>query len=144
MKLLADNRPVAVGRRMHGGKPVDISLIVPAFNEEHYLPRLLETVERARANFVHGLDGIEVIVADNGSTDRSAAVALERGCIASYTSKNAVSPPRAMAALRSPPVASSVLSMRTPRFIPRPSMRSCARWTPVNTSAARPAFDSNG
>jgi glycosyltransferase involved in cell wall biosynthesis len=57
-----------------------ISLVVPAYNEEHYLPRLLDTVDAARARFGGGADAIEVIVADNGSTDRTAAIAAERGC----------------------------------------------------------------
>jgi len=57
-----------------------ISLVVPAYNEEHYLPRLLDTVDAARARFRGGADAIEVIVADDGSTDRTAAIAAERGC----------------------------------------------------------------
>jgi len=57
-----------------------ISLVVPAYNEEHYLPRLLDTVDAARARFREGADAIEVIVADNGSTDRTAAIAAQRGC----------------------------------------------------------------
>jgi glycosyltransferase involved in cell wall biosynthesis len=57
-----------------------ISLVVPAYNEEHYLPRLLDTVDAARARFRLGSDAVEVIVADNGSTDRTAAIAAERGC----------------------------------------------------------------
>ncbi len=57
-----------------------ISLVIPAYNEEHYLPRLLDTVDAARARFRLGADAIEVIVADNGSTDRTAAIAVERGC----------------------------------------------------------------
>ena len=57
-----------------------VSLVIPAYNEEHYLPRLLDTVDAARARFRDGADEIEVIVADNGSTDRTAAIAAERGC----------------------------------------------------------------
>jgi glycosyltransferase involved in cell wall biosynthesis len=49
--------------------PVRHSLIVPAFNEEAYLPRLLDTVDRARAGYRGGPEAIEVIVADNVSTD---------------------------------------------------------------------------
>lgn len=57
-----------------------ISLVIPAYNEEHYLPRLLDTIDAARARYREGAEAIEVIVADNGSTDRTAAIALERGC----------------------------------------------------------------
>jgi len=54
-----------------------ISLVVPAWNEERWLPRLLASVETARERF----DGtVEVVVADNASTDRTAAIATEHGC----------------------------------------------------------------
>jgi glycosyltransferase involved in cell wall biosynthesis len=56
------------------------SLIVPAFNEEAYLPLLLDTVDAARAIYEGGAEAIEVIVADNASTDRTAALAQARGC----------------------------------------------------------------
>lgn len=59
---------------------MDFSLVVPAYNEEYFLPRLLDSVDRARANYVNGPGAIEVIVADNNSTDRTAEVARERGC----------------------------------------------------------------
>jgi glycosyltransferase involved in cell wall biosynthesis len=56
------------------------SLIIPAYNEEAYLPRLLDTVDRARARYRHGTSAIEVIVVDNGSTDGTARIARDRGC----------------------------------------------------------------
>lgn len=56
------------------------SLIIPAYNEEAYLPRLLDTVDRARARYHAGAALIEVIVADNASTDRTAEIARARGC----------------------------------------------------------------
>ena len=58
-----------------------ISLIVPAYNEANYLPRLLDSVEAALDTYC-GLRGdIEVIVADNASTDGTAAIASLRGCL---------------------------------------------------------------
>lgn len=57
-----------------------ISLIIPANNEQQLLPRLLHTVAAAQARFVLGPEAIEVIVADNVSTDRTAAIAAEHGC----------------------------------------------------------------
>jgi len=57
-----------------------LSLVVPAFNEAALLPRLLRTAEVARSRYTHGPDGIEVIVADNGSTDATAGIALAHGC----------------------------------------------------------------
>jgi glycosyltransferase involved in cell wall biosynthesis len=59
---------------------IRLSLVIPAFNEEALLPRLLDTVDAARARYTRGADAIEVIVADNGSTDRTAAIAAARGC----------------------------------------------------------------
>jgi len=56
------------------------SLIIPAFNEEAYLPRLLDTVDAARARFRLGADAVEVIVADNHSSDDTARIARDRGC----------------------------------------------------------------
>ena len=56
------------------------SLIIPAYNEEAYLPRLLDTVDRARRAYRGGADAIEVIVADNASTDATAHMARARGC----------------------------------------------------------------
>jgi len=56
------------------------SLIIPAYNEEAYLPPLLDTVDAARENYHCGADAIEVIVADNISTDATGHVARSRGC----------------------------------------------------------------
>jgi len=56
------------------------SLIIPAYNEEAYLPRLLDTVDRARRGYRGGADVIEVIVADNASTDATLKIARARGC----------------------------------------------------------------
>ncbi len=56
------------------------SLIIPAWNEEKYLPRLLWTVEAARARYSANRDDIEVIVADNKSTDSTKMVARDHGC----------------------------------------------------------------
>ncbi|MBW2174607.1 MAG: glycosyltransferase, partial [Deltaproteobacteria bacterium] len=56
------------------------SLIIPAYNEEAYLPWLLDTVDEARARYVGGPETIEVVVADNASTDGTRQVARRRGC----------------------------------------------------------------
>jgi glycosyltransferase involved in cell wall biosynthesis len=55
------------------------SVIIPAYNEEQYLPRLLDSIEVARSNYSGGAAAIEIIVADNDSTDRTAEVAAARG-----------------------------------------------------------------
>lgn len=56
------------------------SLIIPAHNEESYLPRLLGTVDLARKEYWRGVDAIEVVVADNVSTDCTSEIARSRGC----------------------------------------------------------------
>ena len=60
--------------------PIRLSLVIPAYNESKLLPRLLETVAVARQRYTHGPDAIEVIVADNGSTDDTVAIAERYGC----------------------------------------------------------------
>jgi len=55
------------------------SVVIPAYNEEEFLPRLLESIEVARTYYAGGRDQIEVIVADNNSIDRTAEVAREHG-----------------------------------------------------------------
>lgn len=41
------------------------SVVIPAYNEEQYLPRLLDSIEVARSNYSGGREEIEVIVGDN-------------------------------------------------------------------------------
>lgn len=52
------------------------SIVIPAFNEEQYLPKCLDAIDRAVAQLG---EPVEVIVADNASTDRTADIARERG-----------------------------------------------------------------
>src|SRR5258706_6775367 len=55
------------------------SVIIPAYNEEQYLPRLLDSIDVARSNYSGGSKEIEVIVANNDSSDRTAEIATARG-----------------------------------------------------------------
>lgn len=69
--------------------PPDISLVIPAFNEERFLPRLLDSVAVARGRFAAGGGVLEVIVADNLSSDGTARIAAERGCrVVEVTTRN--------------------------------------------------------
>lgn len=52
-----------------------VSIVVPALNEENYLPRLLDSLDK------QSLAPGEVIVADAGSTDRTADLARDFGCL---------------------------------------------------------------
>jgi len=72
----------------------DISLVVPAWNEADYLARLLDTVEAARGRYHHGTERIEVIVADNCSTDETPQIAQARGCHVEHVSKRLIAAAR--------------------------------------------------
>ena len=52
------------------------SIVIPAFNEERYLPDCLRSL--ARQEFA---GGVEVVVVDNNSTDRTAAIARSFGAV---------------------------------------------------------------
>jgi len=66
------------------------SLIIPAHNEQNYLPTLLDTVEIARLNYKGGSNTIEVIVANNASTDRTAEIAIACGCRLVHENKRVI------------------------------------------------------
>jgi len=68
------------------------SLVIPAYNEQDYLPRLLDSVDRARERFEGG--AVEVIVADNASTDATAKIAADRGCRVASVEKRAIASAR--------------------------------------------------
>ncbi len=59
---------------------IRFSVVIPAFNEQDYLPKLLDSLEQARDLYTGGGDAIEVIVANNQSTDDTESVARDRGC----------------------------------------------------------------
>jgi glycosyltransferase involved in cell wall biosynthesis len=73
--------------------PPRFSLVIPAYNEEALLPRLLDSVDRARSAYGDAA-AIEVVVADNASTDRTAAIAAERGCRVSPVEKRVIAASR--------------------------------------------------
>ena len=66
------------------------SVIIPAYNEERYLPRLLNSIEIARGKYAGGCGEIEVIVADNASTDRTREVALSHGARVVHVTKRRI------------------------------------------------------
>jgi glycosyltransferase involved in cell wall biosynthesis len=55
------------------------SVIIPAYNEERLLGRLIDSIDVARSAYGHP-GAIEVIIADNLSTDRTSDIATDRGC----------------------------------------------------------------
>ena len=52
-----------------------LSIIIPTYNQEEYLPVLLESIKK------QSFDDYEVIVADANSTDRTREIAEDYGCI---------------------------------------------------------------
>ena len=52
-----------------------LSIIIPTYNEEDYLPKLLESIK------MQSFDDYEVIVADANSTDKTREIAKDYGCI---------------------------------------------------------------
>jgi glycosyltransferase involved in cell wall biosynthesis len=76
------------------GERPRISLVIPAFNEAAYLPRLLDSVDAARNQYRHGPDRAEVIVADNASTDETPAIAARRGCRVARVEKRRIAAAR--------------------------------------------------
>jgi glycosyltransferase involved in cell wall biosynthesis len=71
-----------------------LSLVVPAFNEAGYLPALLESVAVARQRYHRGADAVEVIVADNASTDDTAQIARGHGCRVVRVTRRAIAAAR--------------------------------------------------
>jgi len=53
---------------------MELSIIIPTYNEEHYLPKLLESIKRQTFN------DYEVIVADADSEDKTREIAHSYGC----------------------------------------------------------------
>ena len=68
-----------------------ISLVIPAYNEARLLPRLLDSVDAAKLRYDKG---VQVIVADNSSTDATATLALRRGCDVARVEKRCIAAAR--------------------------------------------------
>lgn len=67
---------------------------MPAYNEAAYLPHLLDSIDLARARYRGTADAIEVVVANNMSTDGTADVARLRGCTVVDVPKRAIAAAR--------------------------------------------------
>ncbi len=61
---------------------MNLSVIIPAFNEAAYLPSTLVSIQRASAHLRDRADiDVEVVVVDNNSTDDTAAIAEDMGAV---------------------------------------------------------------
>ena len=67
------------------------SLVIPAYNEARLLPQLLDSVDAARSRY---RGSVQVIVADNASTDETAAIAAARGCEVARVEKRRIAAAR--------------------------------------------------
>jgi glycosyltransferase involved in cell wall biosynthesis len=70
---------------------VKISIVVPAFNEERLLPASLQSITRASEAFADAGWASELIVCDNNSTDRTAAIAAAAGARVVFEPVNQIS-----------------------------------------------------
>jgi glycosyltransferase involved in cell wall biosynthesis len=57
--------------------PPELSIVIPAFNEEKRLPRALERICEYFSHWPGGLDSIEILVVDDGSSDSTAQIAQD-------------------------------------------------------------------
>jgi glycosyltransferase involved in cell wall biosynthesis len=79
---------------------VNISIVVPAFNEERLLPQSLASIKTASAAFTAAGWDAELIVCDNNSTDRTAEIAVSSGAIVVFEPVNQISRARNAGAAR--------------------------------------------
>ena len=70
------------------------SVVIPAYNEEKFLPRLLASIKVAASKYSGGRDQIEVVVADNDSTDGTAEVASQHGARVVHVAKRRIAAAR--------------------------------------------------
>jgi len=68
-----------------------VSIVVPAFNEEKLLAQSLAAIRAASAAFADRGWDVELIVCDNNSTDRTAAIAREAGASVVFEPVNQIS-----------------------------------------------------
>lgn len=71
---------------------IRFSVIIPAYNEARYLPRLLASVKEAASNFQRGT--VEIVVADNSSTDETLEIAARGGCVVANVQKRCIAAAR--------------------------------------------------
>lgn len=70
--------------------PVKISMIIPAFNEERLLGESLSQIKAAATGFARRGWETELIVCDNNSNDRTAAIARDAGALVVFEPINQI------------------------------------------------------
>jgi glycosyltransferase involved in cell wall biosynthesis len=76
------------------GEALRFSVVIPAWNEERLLPLLLDSLAEARRRYTGGGQAIEVIVADNASTDATAAIAAQGGAVVTPVPRRSIAAAR--------------------------------------------------
>ncbi len=74
-----------------------LTLVIPAWNEATCLPVLLDSIDVARQRWLAVTSAaaqLQLIVADNGSTDATASIAAARGCLVVPVAKRVISAAR--------------------------------------------------
>lgn len=69
---------------------LQLSVVIPAYNEERLLPRCLSSVRESSAAWPDPAGSVETIVCDNHSTDRTAEVARAHGARVVYEPINQI------------------------------------------------------
>ena len=67
-----------------------VSVIVPAFNEEKLIAQSLRSIKAALSSFTARGWETEVVVCDNNSTDRTAAIAADEGAVVVFEPVNQI------------------------------------------------------
>jgi len=70
---------------------MNISVVVPAYNEERLLPESLAAINRSRDSFTDAGLTSELVVCDNNSTDRTAQIARAAGARVVFEPVNQIS-----------------------------------------------------
>jgi glycosyltransferase involved in cell wall biosynthesis len=84
-----------VSRPQQCSSPPRISVIIPAYNEERYLGATLESVKAAIKEYRQSHQAtVEVLVVDNNSSDRTAAVARSHGATVVFEARNQIAAAR--------------------------------------------------
>jgi glycosyltransferase involved in cell wall biosynthesis len=88
---LPEGLPRGASNVSHAGDArVTVSVVVPAFNEEALLPGSLGAIRAAMGAFDRRGWGSELVVCDNNSTDRTAAIAREAGAVVAFEPINQI------------------------------------------------------
>jgi glycosyltransferase involved in cell wall biosynthesis len=69
---------------------MNVSIVVPAYNEEKLLPRTLAAIRAAETAFLRRNWSVEVVVCDNNSTDRTSEIARKEGATVVFEPVNQI------------------------------------------------------